>query len=771
MGKVRIILDRWGHHADADAAATVQDESSYWAARRALREAGQGDGEATVIVVRQAMRNWFDDLRGRARVEFVDWDPRVELRRRLATQHLPDILERRPEVIDQVGLLPLAAAQPRGATESAVDWLLRVLVGPAWAAPTVPAGAWHDLLGQIMEHDRTDGLRSELIATRLRQWAAASNNAALTWLAEDPSRRARCLVAVALLSGYPSEVWVQWASAEGFLPAEVEVARRHASAVTGRVGHLAPLALSATCRASVANYLGDVADGQGVVTALDFAKARFAEEVRAVAQHLSRLAEERRSLSPTEAEDVRKWLAEAPASRHRTRGQRLADWLAARRPPSLLAEDATWRTTARWLQDEYLPAYLHLAVTGQLEATESAVAAFEQWLLSRFPGLLRAGEAGAHTFTGEIAGRVAEGRVLLVVLDGAPAVAVKELVRALSAGALQPAGGDLYLSLVPSLTEVSKPCLLAGALPDQTRVQPAIEALAARAAVPLEGVAELDLRPPYDLSAHMAESWRVLVAHVRTPDEVWLHRPLRAHQRWLGVMEEVDRLTTGILDAVRQQGDEPLAVGCLSDHGWTELPDSAEPLSIPEGAVCSHGRVLRGAYCMPGAAVVGSDEFFVPEPWTVASGYRYFGTRPRGAVHGGLTPQELAVWGQWLTTTENEESLPLSLRLEGQLLRGHESCAAELVLDNPNRRPVELRAVRLDRVQPEAAVAGATLDAGQSRRFQCTCDLRGVRDEFLLRGDLQWVARGSVQTQAVDQRVNTRGAATADTDFERMFDS
>ncbi|NDK17242.1 MAG: hypothetical protein GW911_34885 [Armatimonadetes bacterium] len=174
---------------------------------------------------------------------------------------------------------------------------------------------------------------------------------------------------------------------------------------------------------------------------------------------------------------------------------------------------------------------------------------------------------------------------------------------------------------------------------------------------------------------------------------------------------------------------------------------------------------------MPGAAVVGSDEFFVPEPWTVASGYRYFGTRPRGAVHGGLTPQELAVWGQWLTTTENEESLPLSLRLEGQLLRGHESCAAELVLDNPNRRPVELRAVRLDRVQPEAAVAGATLDAGQSRRFQCTCDLRGVRDEFLLRGDLQWVARGSVQTQAVDQRVNTRGAATADTDFERMFDS
>jgi len=566
-------------------------------------------------------------------------------------------------------------------------------------------------------------------------------------------------------------VWVQWASAEGFLPAEVEAARRHALTIPGIKGALAPKALSATCRASVANYLGDAADGQGIVTALGFATARFAEEVRAVTQHLSRLAEDGGSLTPTEAEEVRAWLAEAPASRHRTRGQRLADWLAARRPPSLLAEDATWRTTARWLQDEYLPAYLHLAVTGQLEATESAVAAFEQWLLSRFPGLLRAGEAGAHTFTGEIAGRVAEGRVLLVVLDGAPAVAVKELVRALSAGALQPAGGDLYLSLVPSLTEVSKPCLLAGALPDQTRVQPAIEALAARAAVPLEGVAELDLRPPYDLSAHMAESWRVLVAHVRTPDEVWLHRPLRAHQRWLGVMEEVDRLTAGLLEAVRQQGDEPLAVGCLSDHGWTELPDSAEPLSIPEGAVCSHGRVLRGAYCMPGAAVVGSDEFFVPEPWTVASGYRYFGTRPRGAVHGGLTPQELAVWGQWLTTTENEESLPLSLRLEGQLLRGHESCAAELVLDNPNRRPVELRAVRLDRVQPEAAVAGATLDAGQSRRFQCTCDLRGVRDEFLLRGDLQWVARGSVQTQAVDQRVNTRGAATADTDFERMFDS
>ena len=51
MGKVRIILDHWGHHADADAAATVQDESSYWAARKALRDAGHGDGEATAMAM------------------------------------------------------------------------------------------------------------------------------------------------------------------------------------------------------------------------------------------------------------------------------------------------------------------------------------------------------------------------------------------------------------------------------------------------------------------------------------------------------------------------------------------------------------------------------------------------------------------------------------------------------------------------------------------------------------------------------------------------
>jgi hypothetical protein len=76
--------------------------------------------------------------------------------------------------------------------------------------------------------------------------------------------------------------------------------------------------------------------------------------------------------------------------------------------------------------------------------------------------------------------------------------------------------------------------------------------------------------------------------------------------------------------------------------------------------------------------------FGLSREMAIPNGYTCFVKRPKGATHGGCTPQELAVPWFILSTHKTEPLKPLVFTIEGVIFRKRKENPLTLTISNPN---------------------------------------------------------------------------------------
>ncbi len=123
----------------------------------------------------------------------------------------------------------------------------------------------------------------------------------------------------------------------------------------------------------------------------------------------------------------------------------------------------------------------------------------------------------------------------------------------------------------------------------------------------------------------------------------------------------------------------------ISDHGYTELPKQPPilPVSGKTKQRCieiEHQDVARSN----GVWALGAHLFGLITDMAVSTNYTCFGSAPKGASHGGCTPQELAVPCLILSPSKQQPLQEISITVEGVIHRRRKQNPAYVNILNPN---------------------------------------------------------------------------------------
>jgi hypothetical protein len=772
MSEVRIVLDEGGYwRGVSDLTVRVLTDADHLRARRQLRERRPGQS-MDVCVGSRFLFSRFDDLRHSKHCVFIEYDSRSRLADKLGVPlgDVPELLTE--ELITRYQLIDHATTTPPRGAESLTDWVLRVRMGPAWGRTHVGVDAIGPALTALTRQDEWAELDS-VVRKRLMDWAQGTTwPEGWAWLRDDPAQRAKCVLQCWATSGYP-EQRVPWLIQAGLDAAEIS----RADQLIGRLPKpdtvLAndadiPPELCARLGGALAERLAE----EGM-HALSLARAASYGETEAVWLALQDRASRGQLLATDEAAAVREWTQLRAGRPGIARLALLAEILCDAPLPRPCPETGSWEVIAQWLRREYLPAYLPRAATGQLQDLLVPATEFGDWLARNYHELHMANEVGAQHFLDGLAEKLREAAVVMLLLDGVPYAAALHLYREVESKAPGYAVGDeLRLALLPTLTSVNKPAILLASHADLTAAADA-ESLATQWGLPPERVSVQTLTEARSLLEQHLSPGSLYVLHYRSVDTQVLHAPSTPWLRWLECLALMDRLAEEIsmlCSRARQEG-LPLLVGCISDHGWTELPSCALPVEIPEELYpkITHGRVLvdylGAGYGLPLPANV----CFSSRDYTIARGYRYYGSRPHGAVHGGATPQEVAVLGAWFGLAASAAQARLSFVLTGAVVRGRSRNEALLEITNSHPSEVIVNCVDVPRLSLGHGLP-MTIAGHATVTLEGTVDATGVTGDTI---ELAGSADLSLGTRSTRQklvlRAATTGAMRQNTDFESMW--
>lgn len=183
-----------------------------------------------------------------------------------------------------------------------------------------------------------------------------------------------------------------------------------------------------------------------------------------------------------------------------------------------------------------------------------------------------------------------------------------------------------------------------------------------------------------------------------------VHKAIPEVVRREKISKLLKELAEDLAQAVRRYEErhgEMLQIVITGDHLYTSLPGQANRLEIPSGSMeITHGRLARfSASELPPAGdswyPLSGEQGYLPGAYLIARRYHYFGSKPKGAGHGGMTPEEVAV----PVLTLSLQSLPqvelLSLSVVGEIYRRRESQVI-LKIGNPNRLKVSIEELKLE---------------------------------------------------------------------------
>ena len=264
---------------------------------------------------------------------------------------------------------------------------------------------------------------------------------------------------------------------------------------------------------------------------------------------------------------------------------------------------------------------------------------------------------------------------------------------------------------VPSVTAVNKPSLLSGKLPSETKGN------YNKLAQQLKALIGNDANET--ITSFAKKKFKCGIYFVNSFDDI-LHRPYAYDI----LTQELKTKLMHVFEEVSQLEDMCIIT---ADHGFTILPHKKEnllELGNLDGEV-SHSRVvkLNRDIKIDSQLWIKIDEY-LPDSYCVARGYKYIESFPKGATHGGITPEEVIV-PFILITPSSEGFIPLDIKIHGEIWK-QKINPVNILIENSNRNSVIVEDLYIEFVKlPSKPIA---LKEG-TNIISANFDARKIRDQ------------------------------------------
>jgi hypothetical protein len=449
--------------------------------------------------------------------------------------------------------------------------------------------------------------------------------------------------------------------------------------------------------------------------------------------------------------------------------------------PEELSPDAEWDAVKQWFEHAYVPFHTWARSLGRMEETERSARAFEQWLLDNYDELSRTEAYAPYAARDILSSLVAKSPVLLIVADALSWEQSIHLRSLLLYEGTKHGQLTMHVGSIPTVTAVAKPALLRGQLPSQVELKHQGTGYYAALLAEMLNLTQSDVGSSSSsekaLPDLLREKKRVYLYLFNEIDH-HLHRQLSLQAREEQIALAMNHLASAIgeaRDVFKSRYGQALAVVIESDHGYTELPESSRVRLIdPPDGNCWEGHAR--AICYDRETDVGTDDLVrVPgygptQVFLVARGYACIGSRPKGATHGAMTPQEVFVPAMVFDPTDEVAYREPEVAILGEIRRGKAGNPVTVRLWNHNATPIEVTELRLRNVVLEKP-APFSIEASGPYEIKALFDATPLRRElFTITGALTVEVRGAEHSTEIRHDVRTTGAAVTDDAFEDAFD-
>ena len=331
-----------------------------------------------------------------------------------------------------------------------------------------------------------------------------------------------------------------------------------------------------------------------------------------------------------------------------------------------------------WL-DQYFAFYLYSRRIGKPEYTQELSNIFEDFIFDHFTKLDQFFTNNSILTVRQRTEKYLKGKhkLLLLVVDGLSYSYHEELNRIFGTKA------SFAFSTLPTITEINKRRILSGLLDLNGTYGGITERL-------YNGFRwkETDSNKQ-DLGDFLREELDFYIYWENRFDN-YIHEPMTFAKRFSDHVEILERLSQHVKAFVDKGG----IVLLTGDHGYTTLPHiESNKIKCPEMSKITHDRVLeiddanRNSIPFQQVLVLG-------EHLAVAKGYGYFNSFPKGATHGGATPEEITV--PFLVVEKKRvdlEQMIFKLQTDEEYRRRRKQ-AVKLIVNNPNVEDVEISSIR-----------------------------------------------------------------------------
>ncbi len=770
----KIICDQFGLHPTCENDFIVKEDIHYEKALDRLKTSRE-ETLSNIIVRNPALFHWFDAPARQFGCQIIKLDPILELSKLFNHNTIADPLYQHPEWIVELGLLEKATCEGIIPNESMSIWLKKILLGPVWISrDLVNDNDMANLFHWLATNDEKGlhPLAWMLLIDQIEYWGKRHPDKAdlFRWLGEAPFKRAKYVLWEQAIHQYPPNRIANWLQHDDIWYT--------LNMLPGRKQCIPIMNLPVKLPEGVAVFIREFLEeewSRSPKDALSVMTGRLDAEKGFLLQKLQYYLHQGIVLEQDVYEKIAQF-HEFPES------ITLARQLIPIQNPSFIPDTASVEITQEWLRDEYLPFYRSCALLNKLDLTSPYVKAFEYWIERNYPGLLINGTGMAYTQIYQLKSRLAEGPILLYVFDGLDYLnAQDEFLPALEISGAYPETDVVpYLTFLPTETFVAKPTIVCGLMNSQILPERPDASFYRKLLQDSLGIAENEIRSATDKDATLdelvQEQAKAYLFLDNQLDREYLHSGLTPYVRVKKYSTHLKKQAGAIIEAVKlikERYNTNLLVSICSDHGYTELPQNAPIIKMSS----AKGMKTRS---MPSADITPTDDessgnniwwlkeglFGLKEEMAIPSGYGCFGKRPKGASHGGCTPQEVAV--PWFSLTfQKPEPVKLPIvTIGGEIFRRRRENQLIVTISNLNYYPISIVEVEIDDLEISTSfpVRIARKHVGKINASFNATTVNATMLEF--KGSCTFTHRYGKEKIIILSKVETKGAMVNEFDDE-----
>lgn len=636
------------------------DIKEYISVRAQIREAILASKSLRVWVRIPVCFNWFwdlENLRGitLSRVSLID-----QLKSQLNVQSLPSFLYSEPEKIIQWGLLQIS--EEKLSDESIKDWILRSKLDVVWIQRVPTKEHLVNLIGWYAKYTVPENL-AKLTKHQLEGWASEAPSRKIKKfyqeLLENAEFKSRSLIYHNMLLNYPRKQrfsWLEtniWFDDALIVPELIEVDFE-------TIPQEMNMNFSIDIGRYWDEYLQELTPDNDIPTdewlhiidgILQKMTGNVESEIARLTNFLMNYIENLPSAATTMIAE--KFNSLVSADKYITKIQ---DALPPKYPntPQKNWELSQWLD---WAVYQYLPyrKWILLNQRNDPKMDEFSLM-FETWLHENYPKFIaKTDQKLVSNMINHIEKALSTGkRVIWLFLDNLSYFWYTDLIESLEKVGFSIDDSIPQISMIPSITDISRPVALAGKTPslhykkgtnNWGRLKSELEEL-------WDDYDVAVVRELRELSQTVSQNPDMVILVYNRIDEL-MHNKLEISERYAEVKNKFSDMCDEVKLAVeRFSGFDEVILFISTDHGCTNINPHSTPLQIPDFVQQNKNMDIHQRYItyekpnrfdeLPWF-ILDPKNYELPRYYAIPKGRRSVGAIPKGLTHGGLTPEEVIV--------------------------------------------------------------------------------------------------------------------------------